>query len=232
MPIGSSLPKQFGNRLLAGLSGNAFNRIKTKLVPIDLKSGQILIDAGEPITHVYFPESGLISLLATTSNSALEVAIAGRSGMVGFSAYLGAARSSCRALVQANGFAVRMNAEDFIAECITNPQLQRSVVQYGDSLITQISQSALCSRFHKVGARVARRLLIAADEMFSNEFRLTHQALAKILGVRREGVTLAARTFQDQGIIDYRRGGVAILNRGALELLSCECYSVLKGDRL
>ena len=180
--------------------------------------------------EVYFPGNCLVSLLTLVEGDrALEVGLVGREGMIGASLALGVARSSVRALVQGTGTAMKMNAKRFLREFRRSPALQRVLLQFTDSLMVQISQTAACNRFHLVEARLARSLLMTAERMRSAEFHLTHEFLAAMLGVRRVGVTVAATALQRRGFIQYRRGNITILDQQGLETACCPCYRHLQG---
>ncbi len=229
MPFDLTLKKPPGNHILAALPEKASKRLAKKLKPFDLIFGEKIYEAGDAIDTVYFPDSGIISLLATLGGeSVLEVGIVGFEGVVGLSTFLGFPKSHNRAVVQGEGIAQTIETADFLAECDAIPELSQLLRRYAQSLMTQISQSAVCYRFHKLEARLARWLLMTADCMVSESFRLTQDFLSHMIGVRREGVTKAASHLQKQGIIRYSRGQIEILNRKSLEEASCPCYAILK----
>jgi CRP-like cAMP-binding protein len=181
------------------------------------------------MNQVYFPNDCLVSLLTLVEgHRALEVGLVGREGMIGARLALGATTSTVRALVQGTGTALRMKAERFLREFRRSPTLQRVLLKFTDSLMIQISQTAACNRFHIVEARLARWLLMTAERMRSAEFHLTHDFLADMLGVRREGVTLSASALQRRGLISYRRGNITVLDQAGLEAASCSCYRHLQ----
>jgi len=157
------------------------------------------------------------------------VGLVGREGMIGARLALGATTSSVRALVQGTGTAMRMKSARFLTEFRRLPALQHVLFQFTDTLMIQISQTAACNRFHLVEARLARWLLMTAERMASNEFHLTHEFLADMLGVRREGVTVAAIALQQRNLISYRRGNITILDSAGLETASCSCYRYVIG---
>ena len=232
MSLNSTAQKPLGNHILASLPEKESKRITNKLSPFDLIFGENIYEAGDAIDNVYFPDSGIISLLATLGGeSVLEVGIVGVDGVVGLSAFLGTLKSRGRAIVQGEGVAQKMTTANFLDECEASPALSKLLRQYTHSLLTQIAQSAVCYRFHKIDARLARWLLMTADCMISEEFRLTHDFLSYMLGVRREGVSNAASQLQKQGIIHYSRGNIEILDRKSLEAAACPCYAILKQDK-
>ena len=222
-----------GNQILASLPAADLKRISAKLTPFELRFGEIIYEAGTPIDSVYFPDSGLVSLLATLNGSSvLEIGVVSREGVVGLSAFLGTMKSRNRALVQGEGHARSMKTTDFLEECQSTPKLAETLRHYTQTLIAQISQSAICYRFHKIDARLARWLLVTADCMRADEFRLTQEFLSFMLGVRREAITNAAHRMQGQEVINYSRGKIQILNRNALESAACVCYSIIKEELL
>ncbi len=229
MPFDLGFKKVLSNKILASLSEKESKNLKTKLQPFELNFGEKIYEAGDTIDNVYFPDSGIISILATLGGeSVLEVGIVGFEGVVGLSTFLGAPISKNRAVVQGEGVAQKIKTADFLTVCGQSPELAKLLQHYAHSLMTQISQSAVCYRFHRIEARLARWLLMTADCMLSDEFRLTQDFLSHMLGVRREGVTKAASHLQKQKIISYSRGNITIINRKALENASCQCYGLLK----
>jgi CRP-like cAMP-binding protein len=217
------------NSLLAALPRKAYLRLAPGLIPVDLVFGDVLYEAGESIRDVYFPSRSLISLLTLVEGHlALEVGMVGREGMVGIPLALGADVSPVRALVQGAGPALKMSAARFRTELKRSPPLQRELNRYVHTMIAQISQTAGCNRFHVVEARLARWLLMTRDRVRSGQFRMTHDFLSHMLGVRRVGVTEAASALQRQKLIEYRRGNIRILDDRGLEAASCSCYQVVK----
>jgi CRP-like cAMP-binding protein len=213
------------NELLAELPRKAYEALLPGLAPVTLAFSEVLYEPGEPITHVYFPCDSMVSLLAPVEQHlAIEVGMVGREGMVGAPLALGVANSPVRALVQGEGAALRMGAARFRAELRRNPVLQRGLNRYIHSFIGQITQTAACNRFHVVEARLARWLLMTRDRMHSAEFRMTHEFLSSMLGVRRVGVTEAAGALQRRKLIGYSRGTLRILDQRGLEAACCSCY--------
>jgi CRP-like cAMP-binding protein len=227
-PSATEPSAEIKNRLLAGLPARDYARLAASLEPVHLTYGEILYEPGEAMHEVYFPSDCLVSLLTLVEgHRALEVGLVGREGMIGARLALGAATSSVRALVQGSGTAMRMNSARFLAEFRKSPALQRVLFQFTDTLMIQISQTAACNRFHIVEARLARWLLMTAERMASNQFHLTHDFLADMLGVRREGVTVAASALQQRKLISYRRGNITIIDGPGLEAACCSCYKQL-----
>ncbi len=189
----------------------------------------MLYEPGDPIRHVYFPDTSLVSLLTLADGHlALEVGLIGREGMVGIPLVLGHDRSGVRALVQGAGPALRMGAAPFQAAFRASPPLQRELYRYTYTLMAQISQTAACNRFHLIEARLARWLLMTHDRVKSDRFLMTQKFLGHMLGVRRVGVTKAAHALQERRLIRYSRGSLTVLDRPGLERASCKCYAVVR----
>jgi CRP-like cAMP-binding protein len=217
------------NSLLAALPRKEYQRLCAGLEAVTLTYGEVLFEPGEPIRHVYFPNDSLVSLLTTVEgHQALEVGLVGREGMVGITLALGADLASVRALVQGTGTAMRMNAERFRKELRRSLPLQREVQRFTHEKLAQARQTAACNRFHVVEARLARWLLMTRDRLGSDQFFLTQALLADMLGVRRVGVSAAARALQQRKLIRYNRGTIRILDRKGLEAASCRCYEAVK----
>ena len=227
MRVASRAP--VANSMLAALPRKQYQRLLTGLESVALSFGEVLHEPGERIRHVYFPNDSLVSLLTVVEGHlALEVGMVGREGMVGVPVSLGTDISPVRALVQGAGAALRMKSARFSEEVRKSPQLQRQVSRYTRALMAQITQTAACNRFHIVEARLARWLLMTRDRVRSDEFRLTHEFLGHMLGVRRVGVTMAARALQKRKLIGYSRGKIRILDRRGLEGAACSCYELVK----
>ncbi len=229
MPRSTKSREVIENHLLAALPSQEYQRLQPDLKQVALVFGDILYEPGDVIQNVYFPHQGLISLLSTVEDrSTLEVGIVGREGMAGIPVFLGATTSLNRALVQGAGTAMRMKAAVLRKQIKDKRPLPELLRYYTHSLLAQISQGAVCNRFHGVEKRLARWLLMMHDRMGADEFRLTQEFLSDMLGVRREGVVKAARVLQQAKLIRYVRGQIQILNRAGLEAASCKCYEVLR----
>jgi CRP-like cAMP-binding protein len=227
MRVASRVP--VANSMLAALPRKQYKSLLSGLESVALTFGEILYEPGERIRYVYFPGDSLVSLLTLVDGHlALEVGMVGREGMVGVPVFLGTDVSPVRALVQGAGAAVRMKAARFSKEIRKSPQLQQEVNRYTGALMAQITQTAACNRFHVVEARLARWLLMTRDRLRSDEFRLTHEFLGHMLGVRRVGVTKAARALQGRRLIRYSRGKIRILDQRGLEASACSCYEFVK----
>jgi CRP-like cAMP-binding protein len=215
------------NRVLESVPRSQFGALE-ELERVSLKFGQVLYEAGGKIRHVYFPINCLISLLtAVDKRRTLEVGMVGNEGMAGMPFILGMGVSGVRALVQGAGDALRMPAATFRIEFDRNPPLRRALFRYTYALMAQISQTAACNRFHGADARLARWLLMTRDRLESDEFLLTQEFLAHMLGVRREGVTEAAGALKRLNVITYNRGKITIVNSKKLQRLSCPCYQTV-----
>jgi CRP-like cAMP-binding protein len=219
------------NQLLAALPKKEYQRLLPDLEPVTLAFGDILCEPGDRLRHVYFPTDSIISLLsAVADRKHLEVGIVGRDGMAGLHVFLGVSTSRSRALVQGAGNAIRMKASQLRREVSNGGALNDLLLRYTHSLLTQVSQSAACNRFHLANARLARWLLMTHDRVKGDEFSLTQEFISNMLGIRREQVTLAAGALQKQKLISYSRGQIRILDRAGLEAVSCQCYAVIKKE--
>lgn len=226
-------PARSPNRLLSVLAPRDFKRLRKYLEPVSLSLGQVLHEPGKPMQYVYFPCDGVVSLLSLVSpNQGAEVGMIGNEGVVGVAAAFGAGGSDLRALVQGGGHAMRMPASRLRSECLTNALWNRELLRFSHVLLVQAAQTAVCNRFHRVQARLARWLLVTRDRVHSNHFVLTHDLLSKMLGVRRVGVTVAAGALEKRGLIAYSRGNIRIVNAKALEHAACDCYKVVRAALL
>jgi CRP-like cAMP-binding protein len=214
------------NRLLAALPRKHREHFVAACEPVELEFGEILAEPGERVHHLHFPTESFISLVTPIdSHAALEVGLVGDEGMLGISLILGVDVSPLRAVVQGGGPALRIKAAPFRRELDQSSALQRELKRYLYVVMRQIAQTAACTHFHMVEARLARWLLMTQDRAHSNAFHVTHEFLAYMLGVRRVGVTKAATALQNRKLIRYSRGDIMILDRGGLEAASCGCYA-------
>ncbi len=214
------------NHLIALLPKRYRDRLLAQCETVDLVFGDLVCEAGKPLRHVYFPINGFISLLAIDSEDAqLEVGMVGREGMLGVHHVLGVAQAPLKALVQGAGLSLRMASETFRAELKLNPPLQAVLSRYIHVCMQQLASSAVCLRFHELGPRLARWLLMTHDRAHSDEFHVTQEFLSSMLGVRRVGVNAAARALQSQGLIIYHRGDMQVLDRARLEATACSCFA-------
>jgi CRP-like cAMP-binding protein len=219
------------NHLLAALPKEDFARINAHLELVSLELGEVLYESGDRMTHVYFPTTAIISLLYIMQNGGTaEIGIAGNNGLIGSALFMGGETTSNRAVVQSAGEAVRMEPDALRTEFKRGGVFQDLLLRYTQALMTQISQTAVCNRLHQVEQQLCRWLLINHDQLPANKLVMTHDLIANMLGVRREGVSVAAAHLQDMGLIEYSRGTVNILDRKGLERVCCECYKVVSDE--
>lgn len=217
------------NRLLASLPRADYERLRPHLEVVRPRAKEILHEQGAPIDYVYFPEGGTLSFLAVLGNGeAVEVGTVGNEGMGGVSAALGSDTSPHRTTCQIPGRALRMRAAQFRSAVPPNHPLHEIVRRYADAFLMQVAQSVACNRKHTVPQRLARWLCMTHDRVEGDEFPLTQEIIAQMLGVRRQSVSEVASEFQAAGIIDYRLGRVTVEDRRALERAACECYRAVR----
>jgi CRP-like cAMP-binding protein len=217
------------NRLLGALPRKDYQNLLPALEPVKLAFGEILFESHAQIRHVYFPNDCFVSMLTTVdADRAAEVGLIGSEGMIGIPTALGVAVSPFRAVVQGEGTAMRLKAADFLRNFSKSVVLKREVFLFTHLLMVQIAQTAACNRFHVVTQRMARWLLMTRDRVNSNEFRITQEFLALMLGVRRVGVSQAMSGLRQRKLIVYRRGTITILDHGGLAAVACACYRTVK----
>ncbi len=222
-------PRQ--NLLLASLPDAEWERWRPQLELVDLPLGKVLHESGERMKFVYFPTSGIVSLLYVLNNGAsAEIAVVGNEGLVGVSVFMGGGSTPSRAVVQSAGMGYRLSAEALQAEFERSPPVMHLFLRYTQALITQMSQTAVCNRHHTLDQQLCRWLLLSLDRLPGNELVMTQELISNMLGVRREGVTEAALKLQTAGLIRYVRGRILVLDRPKLELRTCECYEVVKRE--
>lgn len=214
------------NKLMAALPRAERQQLLSQCESINLPLAQVLCEPGETTRHVYFPTDSFISLIAQSEdNRGLEVGMAGREGMLGVHLALGVARAPLKALVQGAGAAWRMDATSFGDAVERSTALRNVLHKYVYVLMAQLATSAACIRFHEIGPRLARWLLMSQDRAHADCFPVTQEFLAKMLGVRRVGVTAAAGELLRRGLITYHRGELTVLDRAGLEAAACSCYA-------
>jgi CRP-like cAMP-binding protein len=224
-------PSAHRNRLLASLPDDEFEKLRPHLVPNVLGYKYPLSEAHEPIEYVHFIETGVASLVNTMMNGdAAEVGTIGNEGFVGIPVLLGDKQAPTSVYMQVAGASLKMRADLFRVEMQRNACMQEAMLHYAHAFFKQVAQSAACNIFHHVEQRCCRWLLMTQDRMKSNDFPLTQEFLAMMLGVRRAGVTNAANALKRDGLINYARGSVTVLDRAGLEKRSCECYEVTKRE--
>jgi CRP-like cAMP-binding protein len=219
------------NKLLRTLTESEFEKIAPHLQEVTLVSGAILHEAYEPIKVVYFPLTAMISLVSIMEDgSTTEIGLIGNEGMIGLPVFLGGEYSISRAIVQMKGKSLKMSSDILVKEFQEAGALQKILLLHTQARLTQIAQSAACNRQHKIEARLARWLLSVYDCVLQDELDLTQEFISNMLGVRRAGVTIAAKALQDKGIIRYNRGKIVILDHKKLEETSCECYKLVQEE--
>lgn len=229
--MSAARPERVSNQLIQSLPPAQRRRFLAHCQRVHLTFGDILCQPGEPFAHVYFPLTGFISLVATVSHhEPLEMGLIGNEGVLGATLALDIDTVPLRGIVQGSGTALRVAVSRFQIELREAPALQRVLKRYLYVLMAQLAQTAACTRFHEVDARLARWLLMTHDRAHADHFHLTHKFLAAMLGVRRSGVTIAAGALQRRRLIRYARGRISILDRAGLEAAACECYDAVIED--
>jgi CRP-like cAMP-binding protein len=220
-----------GNHLLAALPHGAYERLQPSLEPVTFSLGKVVYESGGQMRYVYFPTTSHISLLYTMlDGSTAEMGLVGNEGVVGIALFMGGETTPSHAVVQGGGVALRIKAKAMLDEFKRGGEFQLLLLRYTQALITQISQTAVCNRLHSVEQRLCRWLLMTHDRTESDELQMTHEFISHMLGVRREGVTLAAHRLQEAGMISYVRGHIHILDREQLLAHVCECYQVVRAE--
>ena len=222
-------PKQ--NHLLAALPADDYTRLAPDLELIPMPLGWAVYESGGQLSYLYFPTTSIVSLLyVMESGASAEIAITGNEGLVGISLFMGGESTPSRAVVQSAGNAYRLRAGILKREFALGGNLQHLALRYTQALITQMAQTAVCNRHHALDQQLCRWLLLSLDRLESNELLMTQELIANMLGVRREGVTEAAGKLQAEGLIQYGRGRIKVLDRAKLEKRVCECYAVVKKE--
>lgn len=215
------------NHLMACLAPRDRIRLLGVCEPYPLAVATVLCERGQAAQHVYFPMQGVISLLMhIQGHPGLEVGMVGREGMLGVQTNQGVVISPVQALVLGPGMAWRARTQDFLHELGHCASLQRGLDRYVHVTMVQMASAVACQRFHLIGPRLARWLLMTQDRASADSFRVTHERLAGVLGVRRVGITTAAVALQRQGLIEYHRGALTVIDRLGLEAVACSCYHV------
>jgi CRP-like cAMP-binding protein len=219
------------NHLLAAVPAEELARLEPDLKAVSLDLGEVIYESGEQLEFIYFPTTAIISLLYIMENgSTAEIGMAGNDGLVGVALFMGGSTTPSRAVVQSAGNAFRLRSRALQSAFGLGGVFQKILLRYTQSLMTQISQTAVCNRLHAVEKQLCRWLLINHDLLQTNELVMTHDLIANMLGVRREGVSIAAGHLQKSGFIKYVRGTITILDRPGLEAAACECYRVVKEE--
>ena len=227
----STSPNPNQNHLLAALPAAEFEPLSKYLELVPMALGQMLYEPGEQLRHAYFPTTSIMSLhYVTESGASAETAGVGNEGVVGISLFLGGDTTPSSAVVQTAGSAYRLERHLLKSEFERAGLFQRLLLRYTQALMTQMAQTAACNRHHSIEQQLCRWLLLTLDRATSHELVITQELIAGMLGVRREGVTEAAGKLQHAGLISYRRGHIAVVDRVGLECHACECYGVLRKE--
>lgn len=227
----TNLPFQMAhpNQLLVALPTEDMDRWQDRLELVELSLNQVLYAAGRAPEYVYFPTTAIVSLMSITRDGAsAEVAVVGNDGVVGISWLLGADSAATDAVVQSAGHAFRISAGFVKRDIEHSCGVMKVVMRYAQSVLGQMAQTAVCNRHHSIDQQLCRRLLLGLDRVPADELDMTHELAANLLGVRREGVSMAAHKLQKAGLIRYSRGHIVILDRERLEQKTCECYAASK----
>ncbi|MBN3939150.1 Crp/Fnr family transcriptional regulator [Nostoc sp. NMS9] len=231
MSLDKNLFQQPPNKLLAALPASDYQRLIPHLKLVSLPVQQILYEAGEPITQVYFPDKAMVSIVTTMEDgSTAEVGIVSNEGMVGIPVILGDNITTTTAFVQISGAAMQMDADVLRAEFNRGGAIQTLLLCYVQAVYSELAQGVACNRLHILEERLARWLMTVSERLELEDFPLTQEFIAQMLGVRRSGVTVAASTLSRAGMITYQRGHISILNREDLSATSCECYRVIQNE--
>lgn len=226
---GALSPNQ--NHLLASLPADEYKRLLPYLESVPMPLGLSLYEPGTLMRHAYFPTNSIVSMLYVMANGAsAETAVVGNEGVVGVSLFMGGDTTPSRAVVQSAGHAYRLKAQLLRDEFYRAGPFQGLLLRFTQALLTQIAQTSVCNRHHSLDQQLCRWLLLSLDRLSSSELSMTQELIANMLGVRREGVTEAAGKLQRDGLIEYSRGRIVVLDRPGLEHRTCECYAVVKGE--
>jgi len=229
MAIGMLGPRE--NRLLASLPSPAYEEMLPALEGVPLTLGLALYESGGPQRYVYFPTSSIVSLLyVLESGASAEIAVTGNEGLIGISLFMGGETTPNRAVVQSAGHAYRLRGSLLKKLFEQGGEPQHLMLRYTQALITQMTQTAVCNRHHTLDQQLCRWLLLSLDRRTGNELAMTQQLIADMLGVRREGVTQAAGELESEGLIQYSRGRISVVDRPGLERRVCECYAVVRRE--
>lgn len=219
------------NHLLAALPAGDYERLLPDLVPVHLPAGGVVHRAGEPEHHLYFLSDGLVSrLYVSSTGESAEIALTGREGVIGIASFLGGRSTLYQAMTLSAGQAYRVRMDALKRESRDGGALGHLLQRYTQALIVQTGQIAVCNRFHSLEQRLCRWMLSCLDRVASTDLPVTHEVIAGLLGVRREGVTVAAGNLEKEGLIYRRRGHISVLDRSRLEARVCECYAVVKRE--
>jgi CRP-like cAMP-binding protein len=220
-----------GNRILGALPQQEFDRLRPHLREVSFDSGHTIYQPEETIESVYFVNRGIVSWLATLEDgNTVEAGVIGPEGVAGVAALLGAKSTPNQGLAQSDVVASRIATRDLIGEFRRNGELNRLILRFVHSLFTQVAQTAACNRLHTLDQRLARWLLMTHDRSARDTFPLTQEFISRMLGVRRAGVSVSANSLKQNGLIDFHRGNIQIVDRRGLEAAACECYQIVKEE--
>jgi len=230
-PLAARRPNPRDNSLLASLPEADYKALLPHLERTSMPLGMAVYESGSAQGFVYFPTDSIVSLLyVLESGASTEIAVTGNEGLVGISLFMGGETTPSRAVVQSAGEGYRVRGAVLRKLFETSGEVQHLLLLYTQALITQMTQTAVCNRHHAVDQQLCRWLLLMLDRLAGNEVRMTQELIANMLGVRREGVTEAAGKLQAEGLIEYSRGRIRVLDRPGLEARVCECYAVVKRE--
>ena len=219
------------NFLLDSLPKDELERVIRHLESVDLPLGKVLYESGDKLDYAYFPTTAIVSLLYIMENgNTAEIGVVGNDGILGIALFMGGNTTPNRAVIQSSGKALRISAKNLMAEFSLGGKFQNLLLRYTQALITQISQTAVCNRLHSVEQQLCRWLLLSHDRLDSDKLVMTHDLISNMLGVRREGVTLAAKKLVARKLIKSVRGTMTVLDRPGLEQAVCECYEVVNTE--
>jgi CRP-like cAMP-binding protein len=231
MPSAENAAAARKNHLLSSLPADEFGRVVARLSPVLLPLGKVLYESGDKLDFVYFPTTAIVSLLYIMENGATaEIGVVGNDGILGIALFMGGDTTPNRAIIQSAGEGFKMSARDLKAEFTLGGSFHNLLLRYTQALITQISQTAVCNRLHTVEQQLCRWLLLSHDRLNSDRLVMTHDLISNMLGVRREGVTLAAQKLGARKLIKNVRGTITVLDRKGLEAAVCECYRVVNEE--
>lgn len=219
------------NHLFHSIPPAEWDRLLPHIEAIDLPLGKVLCEPGTKIPYVYFPTSAIVSISHELENGSLsEVAIVGNEGLLGFSTFLGGGTTTSKATVSIAGLGYKIKSSVLLHEFNQSAPLMHLLLRFTQAIMTQMTQTAVCNRHHRIEEQLCRLLLLYHDRLPGNDVKLTQELIAMALGVRREGITEAAQKIQGANVIQYARGHITVLNRSGLEHRSCECYQVVKTE--
>jgi CRP-like cAMP-binding protein len=231
MTVAVTIEQTRQNHILASLEDAEIERLRSKLELVEFELGNVVYESGQKMEHAYFPTTAVVSMLYLMENGGTaEIGIIGNDGMLGMSLFLGGDTTTSRAVIQSAGEALMIKPEDLRDEFGRAGRFQDLLLRYTQALMTQISQTAVCNRLHEVEEQLCRWLLLSHDRLNSDKLVMTHDLISNMLGVRREGVTLAAKKLASRKLIKNTRGTIEIIDRHGLEAAACECYEIVNTE--